>query len=816
MKFAEVAVDSPVGAGRTFTYSIPEGIEVAAGQLLRVPFGPRTLQGVVFERSLEAHVPYTRDVLELVYSDILIDQDRLAVARWVSEYYLCGLFEAVSPMLPYGSRARPATYIEPVLDNPAEVRPDLTPRQAEVLAYIHSKGRVSQDQLIDSGRSSRSVVDRLVSVGHVRRTVGGRVAPAVKHRLVESVRLADPTLELNSPEYETLARIAPRQSDLFKHLVSDGSPMRIAEARREYGSSAVSGLMKKGWLESLRVQEFRDPLVGKAIQTAHPVVLTNEQAEVALQVRTALDVRQSGPGNFLLHGVTGSGKTEVYLDAVEHCIKLGKRAIVLVPEIALTHQTVSRFASRFPGEVAVLHSGLTDGQRFDQWWKIRSGEYRVVIGSRSAVFAPQPDLGLVILDEEHEWTYKQAEPDPRYHARDVAFRLASLKGAVVLLGSATPEVGTYFSARRRDVGLLELPARVAAPATSSDSPPEVGQLPAVTVVDMGLELKSGNTGVLSSALSGAIEETLGSGSQVLLFLNRRGAGSFLQCRSCGAVVQCGGCDVSLTYHKGAKRLICHYCGRRRKRPEQCRQCMNRRLDLYGFGTESVAAEVEQAFAGTSVIRLDRDTANRLADGKRILDEFTSGKAQVLIGTQMVAKGLHFPSVSLVGVILADIGLNVPDFRSGERTFQLLCQVAGRAGRGDVQGEVIVQTYRPDHYAIRAAAEQDYLKFYVQEMAFRKEHGNPPYAKTVRLVYAHTNRAHTERAALDLSEQLRLSRDTRSFNDEAVLGPAPAYPPRVRGRYRWQIVLRGPEPRRLLDTVVVPHGWIVDVDPVSVN
>ena len=816
MNYAEVAVDSPVGSGRTFTYTIPDGLELSPGQLIRVPFGPRTLQGMVFELAAVPQVPRTREVLELVYPDVLVDTDRLTLARWVSEYFMSGLFEAVAPMLPHGSRARPATFLEAAPKQSPDSSYRVTPVQTKALEYIRSKGRVNQERLIESGRGSRSVVDRLVKAGLVRRTVGGRVEPSVKRLLVESVRLTDKAIGLDSPEFEAFAKTAPRQSGLVKHLASVRVSMRIAEARREYGSSAVSGLINKGWLEAQTVQESRDPLAGLVFQTANPMQLTPDQADAAAQVRAALEVRRTSPRCFLLHGVTGSGKTEVYLEAVAHCIRLGKRAIVLVPEIALTHQTVRRFAARFPGQIAVLHSGLSDGQRFDQWWKIWSGEHQVVIGSRSAAFAPQPELGLIVLDEEHEWTYKQAEPDPRYHARDVAIRLAASKGAVVILGSASPEVGSYYSAKRGDIGLLELPDRVAAQPKATFNAPAATRLPAVSVVDMGLELKKGNTGIFSASLHAAIEETLASGDQVLLFLNRRGAGSFLQCRACGQVVHCSGCEVALTYHKGAERLVCHYCGRRRRRPEQCRKCMNRRLNLYGIGTQSVVDDVEEAFPGIAVIRWDRDTVGRLSDGENIMQEFAAGRAQVLVGTQMIAKGLHFPSVALVGVIMADIGLNMPDFRAGERSFQLLCQVAGRAGRGDVQGKAVFQTYQPDHYAIRAAAEQDYLNFYVQEMAFRREHVNPPFSKLIRLVYAHTNRAHNERAALDLAEQLRLSRDARAFNDEAVLGPTPAYPPRVRGRYRWHIVLRGPDPRRLLDTVTVPNGWIVDIDPVTVT
>ena len=621
--------------------------------------------------------------------------------------------------------------------------------------------------------------------------------------------------EEGSQDYKSLARRAPRQAELMKHLKGAAAPVRIAEARSDYGYGAVRSLLAKGWVEAEASIVDRDPLAGRTFDVAPPVTLTSSQAAAARSVRAALENESATPRSFLLQGVTGSGKTEVYLDAVDRCIGLGKRAIVLVPEIALTHQTVERFAAQFPDKVAVLHSGLTEGQRFDQWWKIRNGDYDVVIGSRGAVFAPLPDLGLIVLDEEHEWTYKQTEPDPRHHARDVAGRLAGSTGAVTVLGSASPEVGSYFSARKQEIGLLELPDRLLVDPSKPGQLPSDRSLPEVEIVDMRAELRRGKTGDFSDALETAIAETLDSGDQIMLFLNRRGAASFLQCRSCGKSLRCTRCDVALTYHRGADRMICHYCGYRRRRLEECPYCLSYRMSLYGIGTEGVAHEVEERFPETTVVRWDRDTARRPGDSERIMEEFSSGRARVLVGTQMIAKGLHFPSVALVGVVSADIGLNVPDFRSGERTFQLLCQVAGRAGRGQVDGRVVVQTYQPDHYAIRAAATQDYLKFYVQEMAYRRDQGNPPYSKLIRLVFAHTNRTYSERSGLELSEQLRLARDAWAYDDTEILGPTPAYPPRLRGRYRWQIVLRGPDPRRLLDTTKIPHGWVVDVDPISI-
>ena len=506
----------------------------------------------------------------------------------------------------------------------------------------------------------------------------------------------------------------------------------------------------------------------------------------------------------------------MYLDAVGECLKLGKKAIVMVPEISLTPQTVERFASRFPGKVAVLHSGLAPGERFDQWWKVRRGEYGVVVGSRSAVFAPQPDLGLVVIDEEHEWTYKQHDASPRYHARAVALKLAELTGAVVLLGSASPDVQSYRRARRGSVRLLQLPERIIDGAEAVPSGRGEHGLAPVQIVDMRTELREGNRHIFSRVLKDALIECAAAGSQAILFLNRRGSASYVQCRACGLALRCRSCDVAMAYHRDIDRLLCHYCGDRRIPPSRCPGCLRYGMVYHGIGTKTVVDEVVKLLPGKSVMRWDRDAVSNARAHHELLERFRSQKAQVLVGTQMIAKGLHFPSVTLVGVVLADVGLGVPDFRAGERTFQLLYQVAGRSGRGAEAGRVIVQTYQPDNYAIKAAAAQDYRLFYDQEIGYRKEHGNPPFSRLVRLSYSHVNGAKCEREAGRLYRLLSGEQASWGLSDVEILGPTPAHPARVRGHYRWQLVVRGTDPRVLLDKVTIPHGWDVDVDPVGLG
>jgi primosomal protein N' (replication factor Y) len=592
---------------------------------------------------------------------------------------------------------------------------------------------------------------------------------------------------------------------------------RVAEEilRRLLGGGAESAIdrwVRRGLLE--RTWSFRQP---KPVPISTDFIHEPEIGEPHLkptppQQRALEEIGQAlseaASSTFLLHGVTGSGKTEVYLQALEQCIRQGKRGICLVPEISLTPQTVRRFRARFPGKVALVHSGLSSRDHRQTWWDIRNGVYDLVVGPRSALFAPVDQLGLIIVDEEHEWTYKQQETEPHYHARAVAIYLARLTNSVVILGSATPDVITYHrSAAGRDVRLLELPDRVGSHTVSRP-------LAQVRVVDMRRELKDGNRSIFSRDLQEALPTVLARGEQVILFVNRRGTAGVVQCRDCGHVVCCRSCNTPFTYHSTPDLLLCHQCNRKAPVPKQCSNCLSFHVRYLGLGTQRVVQEVQELLPGVSVLRWDRDVSVKEEIKGTLLERFAKGDGQVLVGTQMVAKGLDISGVTLVGVVLADIGLHLPDFRAGERVFQLLCQVAGRAGRAS-SGMVILQTYRPDQYTVMAAAAQDYSSFYRKEIEFRRTHRLPPYTRLIHLTINHTNETRCQQEAQRISKALRHQREIWGLSGVDLIGPAPAYPARVRGRYRWHIILRGSEPRLLLDKVELPLSWTVDVDPVSV-
>ena len=533
--------------------------------------------------------------------------------------------------------------------------------------------------------------------------------------------------------------------------------------------------------------------------------------------------------------MTGSGKTELYLRALAATLAAGRRAIVLVPEISLTAQTVRRFEARFPGRVAVLHSQLSLGQRYAVWDRVRCGQADVLIGPRSALLAPITRLGLIVVDEVHDDSYKQWDPIPlpAYDARDVALALGRLCGATVLMGSATPDIVTYYQASLGTYALLELPHRI----LSAAPPPSTGQttrntqhathptphsLPPVRIVDLRHELQAGNRSIFSRPLQEALRATLAAGEQAILFLNRRGSATFVLCRDCGYVARCPRCDVPLTLHRVAPKqgspepagqsLTCHRCNYREPAPQRCPSCGGRHIRHFGLGTERVEAAVHELHPQARLLRWDRDTATG-PDHERFLQAFVDHRADVLIGTQMIAKGLDLPLVTLVGVISADTALYLPDYRAAERTFQLVTQVAGRAGRSRRGGQVIVQSYNPEHYAIQAAAGHDYAAFYRQELAYRRQLGYPPYSRLVALRFSDPDpgrcRAEAERLGRWLAAEIR-----RLGQQIDLIGPVPCFFERVSGRSRWQIVLRGPDPARLLHDVALPWGWRVDVDPVS--
>jgi primosomal protein N' (replication factor Y) len=815
--FAEVAVNAAAPIRQTFTYRIPDGLPIVPGQAVYVPFGSRTLQGIVVETSDTASVAQTRDIADVIDVRPLLSPAHIQLARWLSDYYLAPLFDCISLMLPPGFKRRPLVMLRPLASVEELPHLKLTDLQATVLRRAIELGETEAEQLRRQLKlkGAPSATAALIKRGFLQRSY--RLArPQIAPKVVRQLRLDAPEAEMRARIEDLRQEGAPRalrRGLVLEALVDEGAlPLPRA---RDLGLTPafLRDLEAEGLASVEEVAVVRDPLAGRLFPYHEPPLLTADQqgAYEAIAEALAPDPLRRGPNTFLLHGVTGSGKTEVYLAALDRAVALGKRAIVLVPEISLTPQTVRRFAERLPGQVAVMHSRLSLGEHFDMWHEIREGRYAVVIGPRSALFAPQPDLALVIIDEEHEWTYKQQEGSPRYHARRAAEELCHLAGAVLVLGSATPDVESRFRADDGAYRLLELPERL---LRSADGSVEVGPLPEVDVVDLREELKAGNRSIFSRPLAAAMPRALDAREQVILFLNRRGTASFVQCRDCGFVPECRSCAVALTYHESEEALICHYCRRKQPLPVRCPECKGDRIRQVGLGTQRVEEEVRHAFPEARTLRWDRDVTRGRDSHEAILARFLAHEADVLIGTQMIAKGLDMPLVTLVGVVTADTALHLPDFRAGERTFQLLEQVAGRAGRGLRGGRVIVQTYTPENHAIQSVRRHDYASMYEREIEFRRNLGYPPFGRLVRLTFAHTGAAYSQEQAAAMAQRLTLERDRRGLPNLDILGPAPAFVPRVRGRWRWNVVLRGADPVALVRDMQFPRGWTVDVDPAS--
>lgn len=807
MGYAEVAVNSPIAQRRTFSYTIPPDTDLEVGQAVWVPFGLNVLQGIVFQLTDHPAVEETKEIAGDIDRLPVLTPIQIELARWISEYYLAPLFDAAALMLPPGFERKLVTFVHLSPKSKTLAIVSLTPDQRQLLERLEKRGKVTLGTVEKAlgKKKARLVVDQLLRKGLVVKSQELEKIKA-KPKVVPYLKLA---IDAESARQEIKrANKAPKQAALLQFLLSK-QPVSFREAKRSVHCTpaVVKALEDKGLILKEQVQVWRDPLIHRIFSSTIPPTLNASQEEALYQIQASLrQPEKDGASVFLLYGVTGSGKTEVYLRALAEAVALGKRGIVLVPEIALTPQTIERFASRFPGRVAVLHSKLSLGEQFDEWQRIRDGDFDVVIGPRGAIFAPQPDLGLIVIDEEHEWTYKQQDQSPRYHARQVALKLAELTGAVVILGSATPDIESFYYAQNNKYRLLQLPERI----TQRDE----STLPEIEVIDMRQELKEGNRSIFSRLLNKAIADTLAANEQVILFLNRRGTATFIQCRSCGFVLKCPRCDLPLTYHATEEILVCHQCNYRKAVPEICPECISRRIKFLGIGTQRVEEEVARTFPAARLLRWDRDVTTGKDSHERILNKFLSHQADVLVGTQMIAKGLDLPSVTLVGVISADTILHFPDFRACERTFQLLSQVAGRAGRGSSPGRAIIQTYNPEHYAITAGAGHDYTALYRQEISNRRQQENPPFNRLACLIYNHTNADSCQREVDRVYHQLREEIESENIPDIKLIGPSPLFFQKIRGRFRWQIILRGSDPVRLLADLPLPPGWIVDIDPIS--
>ncbi len=876
MKYAQVVVNTPLAVGkpgeeeitpaqslreRAFTYSIPEPLEnrIALGQLLWVPFGSRRLQGVVIAFSDTSPVEQTKDIDEIADPRPLLSSTQIDLAHWIAQTYLCSLYDAIQLMFPPGIEQPTEILISLVPNAP---RDTLTPKQTALVELLARAGTAKLNKL---PRELRAAVDPLAQRGIVtKRTL---VAPVrAKPKRVKAVRLIS-----EEPIAKLRAKTQPKARAIAEFLRAEKKSVWISAlyAAVDCSIADLRKLEAAGIIALEEEEVWRDSLAGRVFDVVEPPRLTPEQEaawnEIALSLRGAVFATKQSPSDseiasqkslatltphvtagsdrshagvtncYLLHGVTGSGKTEIYMRALAEIIAQGKQGIVLVPEISLTPQTIRRFGARFK-RIAVLHSRLSEGERYDTWRRCREGKVDVVIGSRSALFAPLPRLGLIAIDEEHDSAYKQ-ESIPHYHAREVALELARRVGATVILGGATPDVETYHRATRGEFKLLELPKRIMGHARAIENEVsrfairdsrlavhEVGanyadaryiELPPVEIVDLRAELKAGNRSMFSRALQREMARVLAAREQVILFLNRRGTATFILCRDCGNVFKCKRCDNPMTYHGTGDQLVCHHCNRRDRVPIKCPQCGSARIRYFGIGTEKVEAEIQTLFPKARTLRWDWDVTRGRESHEAILEKFVQHQADILIGTQMIAKGLDLPLVTLVGVVSADTSLNLPDFRSGERTFQLLTQVAGRAGRSILGGKVIIQTYNPDHYAVAAASAHDYRAFYEHEIAFRREQNYPPYSRLVRLLYAHSNEKQAQQESARMYRALATRLAQRGLPSLDLIGPAPAFFHRLRGEYRYQILVRGAEPHALVQDIALPLGWRVDVDPVSV-
>ncbi len=845
--YLEIAVNVPQVSG-VFHYHLPPELEgrVGAGHLVEVPFGKQQVQGVVLRAVSEPAVARTKPVLQLLDPEVVLTRAQLALAEHLTESTLAPLSACINLMIPPGLSQLADSLYTPVERAPGgdleelARRFELSPAQRRLMALLEKRGPLRGRQIARAlpRRNWRATAQALVRMG----LISGELilpAPSVQPKSVRTAQLAVSPKQA-AAELPELGRagskaLARRQA-MLRFLMRERGPVNVSWVYAESGGSLADlrKLAERGLVILGQDEVWRDPLENMDFTPSEPPPLTHDQRAAWEPVRAALALAAEGQElpPFLLHGVTGSGKTEIYLHAVQAALGYGKQAIVLVPEIALTPQTVRRFQSRFPGRVGLMHSGLSAGERYDTWRRARQGELDVIVGPRSALFAPLPRLGLIVVDESHDDSYYQGESLPYYHARSAAVAYARLIGGVCLLGSATPDIVSQFQARQGRWRYLHLPARILAhrqaveaqlkrlalnPQVSRYRPLELeaesADLPEVRVVDMRGELKAGNTSIFSRALHAALEEVLQNEQQAILFLNRRGSATYVFCRDCGYTLKCPRCGNPLIFHRSAEALTCHHCGYQRRMPGRCPNCRSQRIRQYGMGTERVEAEIRARFPGVRTLRWDYDTTRKKDAHDAILRNFSAHGADLLIGTQMLAKGLDLPLVTLVGVVLADVGLNLPDYRAAERTFQVLTQVAGRAGRSPLGGQVILQTFDPDHYVIQAASRHAYRDFYRQEIGYRRELGYPPFNQLVRLEYRHTQNDQAEGASVRLAAQLRAWIEGAGRRATSLIGPVPCFFSRLAGEFRWQIILRGPDPAGLLRGRL-PDGWRVEVNPPS--
>lgn len=813
--YVEVAVTLPVWG--TFTYRVPPGLEgeVAVGKRVLVPFQKRTVTGYIL--SFPASAPKdldpgkVRDLVDVLDEVPLIDETMLSFFSWISNYYVYPLGEVIKTGLPPGLTVESRRTLKITAEGRSRLI-ELPPASLDrrLLELCATRSGITLHTL-----SRRLKVDRLHS----------RILSLKKEGLLtEEIRLGKGETRAKLQSFVALAGggepagkppLTPKEAEILKFIESRKRVPR-EELREKFHrvSRHLKGLAHKGYITVRCEEVYRDPLQGEDFEPETAPELARDQQKALSEIERSISAGGFSP--YLLHGVTGSGKTEVYLRAIERVLEAGRQAIVLVPEISLTPQLISRFKKRFRKGIALLHSGLSPGERYDQWRRILREEVSIAIGARSAVFAPFKRLGIVVVDEEHETSFKQEEK-LKYNARDLAVIRAKMADALLILGSATPSIESFFNTiQTQKFRYLHLPRRIGSSV-----------LPTVEIIDMRLERDDGGHPVLSRKLKEALLFNAGRGHQSLLFLNRRGFANFILCRECGWTDRCPNCSVTLTYHAVGRRLQCHHCGLARPAPGECPQCKGYSLYPLGIGTQRIENEILALLPSARIARMDRDTTTRKGAYHRIVQAMESRKIDILIGTQMIVKGHDFPNITLVGIICADTVLHFPDFRATERTFQLLTQAAGRAGRGEEAGRVIIQTFNPDHYGIQKAKDQDFLSFYQEEILHRQELGYPPFSRLANLRIHGHSLERTQAFAEHLGRVgARLIRKKRKFYGGHIdlLGPCSAPLSKVKGRHRWQLLVKSGRSERLhrfLNELVreaegeaVGVRVEVDVDPIN--
>ncbi|HXC32034.1 MAG TPA: primosomal protein N' [Verrucomicrobiae bacterium] len=816
--YCEVAL--PVPLRTLFTYEIPARLagSVCVGSRVVVPFRNRAMTGVVVEaggrRPDPARVKNVREVVEALDAIPALPPKLLELGRWVSGYYVAPPGEVFRAMLPPQIDLRHER--EYLLTDPGRAhrseldaagnRSESEIAELALLSLMEIEGRPVRADRLRKLPGGEAAAERLLR----RKQLEAREVVVRRQARVQRIVAWNAAASGSSLASEGSASLSEKEARVFHVLAEERGPLplpqlaKLAQVSRPLIERMIRQEKLKSWEEPIAIEEdFFD-----ADYTPPSNILNADQEREAGVVRGWIEAGVFNTG--LLYGVTGSGKTEVYLNAVEAALARNKTALILVPEIALTLWCGRLFRARFGAGVAVLHSALPEVERAREWWRARRGEARVVVGTRSAVFAPLENVGLIVVDEEQEASYKQEET-PRYHGRDVAVVRAKLEGGVALLGSATPSLESFQNARSGKYQLLQLDSRV-----------ENRPLAPVEIVDLREDFKATHhAGPISSKLEKAIAARLAEGTQSLILINRRGYSWFVLCRSCGAAVQCENCSISLTYHKQRQRLECHYCGYSRRVPEACPKCNSEHVYFFGAGSEQLEEKLREKFPGAKVARLDRDSARTKRAYQQVLGDFAAGRIDILVGTQMVAKGHDFQRVTLVGVVSADAQLSLPDFRAAERTFQLLTQVAGRAGRGDLPGEVLVETHYPEHYAIQLAARQDYLSFFEKEVQFRRLLHYPPFTALASILVRDTKIEN----AIRWSRQLSAFLAPQESRGVKVLGPAAAPLARLKREYRFQFLLKAPKRAQLTRAVSellafaeekeIPQKAVqVDVDPLS--